>query len=520
MKLQGLGQMLEKLPHPLAGRTFGAAIEQTRNRLAIYVLTMQPASVQQWESQLDATIASVKAVDPTEARRAHETWWEQFWARSWLFVSCEQVTRAYLLQRFMNACAGRAGPIKFNGSLFSVGRPDDPDFRRWGGPGFWFQNQRLIYWPMLAAGDFDLLRPWLRMYLNQLPLQRHRTRTYFGHDGAHYPETITFWGAEVSAHYGWTPFEKRERPEAECLYVRYYWTCGIELSLMLWENYFYQGDETFAREFLLPIADAVTELFDLHYPRDAAGKIRFEPAHALETWHEAVNPLPEIAGLRYLLPKLLALPEKYTTQAQRARWRRMLGELPNIPIGEKDGKRVILPAERFEKKKNVENPELYCVFPFRLYGVGKSDLEVARDTFAARLHQSHECWSQDEIQMAYLGLAEQARDFLTRRASDASHSDSRFPAFWNAFHDWIPDMDHGGVLQLALQSMLMQCEGDRILLLPAWPSDWDVDFKLHAPKRTIVEGRVRGGKLIELRVTPEDRRADVIICDSIAGGGG
>ena len=122
--------------------------------------------------------------------------------------------------------------------------------------------------------------------------------------------------------------------------------------------------------------------------------------------------------------------------------------------------------------------------------------------------------------MAYLGLAEQARDFLTRRASDASHSDSRFPAFWNAFHGWIPDMDHGGVLQLALQSMLMQCEGDRILLLPAWPSDWDVDFKLHAPKRTIVEGRVRGGKLIELRVTPEDRRADVIICDSIAGGGG
>ena len=45
----------------------------------------------------------------------------------------------------MNACAGRREePIKFNGSLFTVGKGDDPDFRLWGGPAFWFQNQRLI----------------------------------------------------------------------------------------------------------------------------------------------------------------------------------------------------------------------------------------------------------------------------------------------------------------------------------------------------------------------------------------
>src|SRR5206468_2976870 len=150
----------------------------------------------------------------------------------------------------------------------------------------------------------------------QLPLQRYRTQKYFGHGGAHYPETITFWGAEVSAHYGWTPFEKRERPEAECAYVRYYWTCGIELSLLLWEFFAHEQDEGFAREFLVPIGDAVTEFFDLHYPRDAAGKIRFEPAQSLETWHEAVNPLPEIAGLKYLLSKLLELPA--VTEAQRA----------------------------------------------------------------------------------------------------------------------------------------------------------------------------------------------------------
>ena len=106
------------------------------------------------------------------------------------------VTQSYLLSRFMNAAGGRgASPIKHNGSIFSVGKPDDPDFRRWGGPGYWFMNQRLVYWPMLAAGDFDLMLPWLRMYRAMLPLQEHRTRTYFNHGGAHFPETVMFWGA-------------------------------------------------------------------------------------------------------------------------------------------------------------------------------------------------------------------------------------------------------------------------------------------------------------------------------------
>ena len=113
--------------------------------------------------------------------------------------------------------------------------------------------------------------------------------------------------------------------------------------------------------------------------------------------------------------------------------------------------------------------------------------------------------------MALLGLSDQAKEYLVQRASDASHSDSRFPAFWNAFHDWIPDMDHGGVLQLALQFMLMQCEGREIRLLPAWPKEWDASFKLHAPYQTIVEGAVKGGKLVNLRVTPESRRADVVV---------
>ena len=60
--------------------------------------------------------------------------------------------------------------------------------------------------------------------------------------------------------------------------------------------------------------------------------------------------------------------------------------------------------------------------------------------------------------------------------------------------------------------MLMQTDGKKIYLLPSWPKDWDVDFKLHAPYKTVIEGKVRDGEVKELKVTPKSRLSDVKIC--------
>jgi alpha-L-fucosidase 2 len=521
LRLQGLGAAMASMPHPLLGRTFGAVVEArhasatgarqltsppaTHHRFTVHAVSLHPGTERSWTELANERVDLHRAADADADWDAHLRWWTAFWQRSWIFVTATdaaerdaafRVTRAYVLQRFMNGAAGRGPfPIKHNGSLFSVGNPEDPDFRRWGGPGFWFQNQRLIYWPMLAAGDFDLLRGWLEFYAAMLPLQRLRTTTYFQHAGAHFPETVTFWGAEVSSHYCWTPFEDRSSPEAESPYLRYYWSGGIELVLMMCEYVRYTADTEFAQRALLPTAEAVLSFYQHHYPRDAEGRLRFAPAQSLETWHEAVNPTPEIAGLRYTIRAVLDLPDGLVPAALRRQWSTLLAQVGDIPLGEKDGTPVILPAETYDRKKNVENPELYCVFPYRIFGQGKPGLQLARDTFAHRLNHVSECWSQDEIQAALLGLTADAKRGLVQRAAPAAHSDSRFPGFWNAFHDWVPDVDHGGVLQLALQLMLLQDDAASGPRLGAWPREWDADFKLHAPGPTTVEGSVRNGVL-------------------------
>ena len=116
--------------------------------------------------------------------------------------------------------------------------------------------------------------------------------------------------------------------------------------------------------------------------------------------------------------------------------------------------------------------------------------------------------------MAYLGLADEARKNLVERAKN-KHKGSRFPAFWGPNFDWIPDQDHGGVLMKAFQSMLLQTDGKKIFLQPAWPKDWNAAFKLHAPYKTTIEGRVENGKVVELKVSPESRSNDVVIATDI-----
>jgi hypothetical protein len=153
---------------------------------------------------------------------------------------------------------------------------------------------------------------------------------------------------------------------------------------------------------------------------------------------------------------------------------------------------------------------LYAVFPYRLYGVGKPDLDLARATYQARSTRHNNGWCQDSIQAACLGLGDEAGRLVSARAAKRNEA-HRFPAMWGPNFDWTPDQDHGNNILTTLQLMLLQYEGDKIFVLPAWPKDWDCDFRLHAPKNTTVEGRVENGKLTDLKVTPESRRKDVII---------
>jgi hypothetical protein len=279
---------------------------------------------------------------------------------------------------------------------------------------------------------------------------------------------------------------------------------------MMFDYYDHTADKEFLADELLPIADEFLLWWDKHWKRDANGKLYMYPSYACESFWNCTNPTPDVAGLMWNMDRLLELSDNEIGTERRARWTAFRKEIPDIPITEIDGKQAIAQAQgKLPKATNSENPNLYAIFPFRIYGVGKDGLEMARRTFDHRRIKSHLGWRQDETQAAFLGLTDTAADYLTKRAT-TKHAASRFPAFWGPNFDWIPDQDHGGNLLMGLQTMILQADDGKIRLLPAWPKNWNLDFKLHAPQNTTVRGTVRNGTLVDIKVTPESREKDII----------
>ena len=540
--LQGISGF--RRPDPLLHRTCGAVITALRavrrgsrtlssslskhHEFNVYVVTRHPALPAQWLHEMEEAIAATEKISRKVRRAAHEQWWNEFWDRSWIHVRRSGnppaaaaddafiVSRAYALQRYIAACAGRGQfPIKFNGSIFTVpapGQPGDADYRRWG-PGYWWQNTRLPYVSMCTSGDTDLMFPLFAMYAQDLmPLFRYRTQLYLNHGGAFIPECIAFWGDVFNVSYGWTPFEQRTDKLQQSGYHKYEWVSGLELVFFMLDYFEHTRDSAFLHQTLLPAAHEVLSFFDEHYAVDATGKLVMTPSQALETWWECTNPMPEVAGLHAVVGRLRTLPVDLTRPEQRAFWIALQKKIPDLPIRASNGVSMLAPADRFANKRNSENPELYAVFPFRLISLEKPNSALGIAALQHREDRGNFGWRQDDIFMAYLGLADSARQYLVGRAG-TSDTNSRFPAFWGPNYDWIPDQDHGSIALKTLQAMLLQTEGRTCILLPAWPKEWDVEFKLHAPYNTIIQGEVKDGRVVRLSVTPHTRRPEIIVME-------
>jgi len=353
------------------------------------------------------------------------------------------------------------------------------------------------------------------MYREVLPICRARTKFYYGAEGAYFPETMTIFGTYANRDYGWD--RQGHKPnEVLCPYWCYAWQQGLELVMLMQDYYDYTRDRRFLREELLPMAADVLRYYDTRFARDQAGKLVISPTQAVETyWHGVTNDTPSVAGLNAVLDRLLALPRGQVPARDRKRWAKLKEAAPPVPIRHEGDRRSVLPAERFDpKRSNVENPELYAVWPFRLFGVSRPGLVTGTETYERRIDKGMKGWAYDGQCAAILGLTDEARRQILDKVGN-SNPNHRFPAMWGPNFDWLPDQDHGSNIMLTLQHMLLLADGDRIILLPAWPRDWNVSFRLHVPRQTTIEAKVRDGEIAELKVTPGNRRKDVVVASAL-----
>ena len=428
-------------------------------------------------------------------------------------ASLPKAVRNYELFRYMLGCnAYGQWPTKFNGGLFTFDpvyvdpkTPFTPDYRKWGGGTMTAQNQRLVYWPMLKSGDTDMMVSQFDTYLRLLPNAVARTKHYWGHGGASFCEQLENFGLPNPAEYG--KHKPGDDPGMERnAWLEYQWDTALEFCSMILQAHFYTGMNITKYE---PLIIQCLQFFDEHYQYlakkrgvkalNAEGKLVIFPSSGCETYKMAYNPSSVVAALRVVTEQF----ERYkamkgfadvSAYALDSTFKNRLPEIPLCAIG---GDTCIAPAVVWERIQNVETPQLYPVFPWRVYGMGRDGLQTARNTYRKDPHavemRTHIGWKQDNIWAACLGLTDEAVRLNTAKLADGPY---RFPAFWEPGYDWAPDHNRGGGAMIGLQEMLLQETPDgELMLFPAWPKDVDACFRLHATGGRIVEAEIKNGKI-------------------------
>ena len=494
-----------------------------KEHICIVLHTDQTETIEEWEQGIQTALhriapkGKVSSKTIIQDKKQTRSWWNSFWQRSFIEADGEakEITRNYTLFRYMLGCnAYGSVPTKFNGGLFTFDpchvdekQSFTPDYRKWGGGTMTAQNQRLVYWPMLKSGDFDMMPSQFDFYNHMLKNAELRSRVYWQHDGACFSEQIENFGLPNPAEYGFKRPDWFDKGLEYNAWLEYEWDTVLEFCQMILETARY-NEADISR--YIPLIESSLNFFDEHYRQlalqrgrkdlDGNGKLVIYPGSACETYKMAYNPSSTIAALRSVLQTYGRKPD-------------MLARIPEIPLRIVDGKEMIAPAQAWERVNNIETPQLYAVFPWRMYGVGKEGLEIARNTYLydpdAQKFRSHTGWKQDNIWAACLGMTEEAAQLALQKMANGPH---RFPAFWGPGYDWTPDHNWGGSGMIGMQEMLLQEADGKILLFPAWPKDWDVHFKLHATGQTTVEAVLKGGMVVGLTVHPKEREKDVVNC--------
>ncbi len=546
----------EYLGTPYRAKHLVSTQPQKYHHLQLVTHIDQTEHLQEWKAALDRRTDEARAEKTEKARQNTRNWWNKYWQRSYIRINAESpseqdsawvAARNYQLFRYQLGCnAFGEYPTKFNGGNFTVdaglidqNRAYGPDFRAWGGGVFTAQNQRLVYWPMLKSGDYDAILSQFELYRKALPGSQARVKEHFGHEGAMYSEYISVPGLAVGSGYGWSegvrnrgveiPFGDERADGAKGYnsvvekgimangYVSYHWESQLEHAYMILEYHRYSGADI--TEYM-PFIENALIFFDEHYRKrhklrtgnelDSLGQLVIFPSTSCESYRGAKNPSDVVAGLQACLESLLRLDDNLIMIKDKSYYERFLQRLPGFFYDQVSGDTIIKPAESWKLYQNVECPQFYPLFPFDRVDLRDDEMTVFRNTWKHGTFPKGMVisWHQDGIFFARMGMTKAAAAYNTKKLAN---SDRRFPTFWGPGHDWVPDHNWGGSGMIGLQEMLMQCFDDKILLLPAWPKDWNVDFKLHAPGNTIVEGSVQNGKMTNLKVKPENRLKDVIL---------
>jgi hypothetical protein len=312
-----------------------------------------------------------------------------------------------------------------------------------------------------------------------------------------------------------------------------------KIAYHFWLRYEFTQDRAWLAERAYPMLRGAVEFYR-HHPMvrlEADGRFHIQGSNNSEPIRDARDASEDLAALRGVIPALL----RAATLLDRDRelqpaWRDFLDRLAPLPRSDDPdvlgaellrGPRTLAsaraPARYFNPDYVRAEPHTLPVWFFDLCGIEARDTAL-RDLAQAtldKLVESHgpasKTWNNGltklPIAAALLGRADLVRDLVPRQmgALAAPGALANTPLLRNRLSlgegAQAMSAQHLGRASEALQLALLQSappapgEDPILHLFPAWPAEWDAEYRLHARGGFVVEATVERGKpsRLELR---------------------
>lgn len=436
---------------------------------------------------------------------SHQTWWDRYWAASSVRLPNPILERQWYLEQYKFGSAARRGapPI----SLQAIWTADDGKLPPWKGDYHHDLNTQLSYWPCYSANHLEEGLSYLDWLWKTRDAAFDWTKRFFQLPGLNVPMTADLNGAQIG---GWRQYTHSA-------------TTAAWLAHHFYLHWRYSADRRFLAERAYPyLRDAAIFLEAFTAERGPDGRRTFPISSSPEihdnrpeAWFDSVTNY-DLALARRLFGAAAELAAELGRTAESARWRRVLGELPEFAVGPDGG---LLIASGYPLRESHRHfSHLMAIHPLGL--IDWSQGEDARRTIRASLAELDRLGTDRWTGYSFAWLAN-----LAARARDGAKAERALEIFSTAFtlrNSFHANGDQSGkgyskftyrpftlegnfAAAAGIQEMLLQSHTGTVRIFPAVPDSWqDVAFTtLRAQGAFLVSALRRGGRTRRVEIRSE-----------------
>ncbi|MBN1361811.1 MAG: hypothetical protein JW993_14540 [Sedimentisphaerales bacterium] len=487
---------------------------------------------------------------------SNQRWWYDFWSKGYIRLHsadgvADSIEQNYTYYLYVMASSSRGKfPTKFNGMIWITGG----DRRSWGGQ-YWGANQECLYNALLPTNRMELLDPMFDMYSGMFDACATAARQQWGSQGMFIPETVAFDGLArlpddiatemrelyllqrpwdqrserflAVAHTGqphssrwnwigggsyvdgvWQPTERGGGPYGPVTHI---FSRGAKIAYTYWQRYEYTLDETWLRQRAYPMLKAVAEFYR-NYPnvkKGADGKYHIHHVNSNESVQGGQDPDEEIASMMGILPAAIKASEILDVDADmRPVWREFLDNLAPLPTGG-DALGWIRALPPIFRGRGTGRPDgnTMPIWSFDLCTLENDDPETMRiahatmDGYLRSPNTRPGVLSKVAVTAAMMGRADAVRYLLPNQLSFPD----RAPVLANRLDQregtQTTNAQRLGRVADTLHNALVQSVGAGparepvIRVFPAWPKEWNAEFRLAARGAFMVRSSMKAGQI-------------------------